>query len=66
MNEHVQEYVRRIREASEQAIDAVGASPRSRAVALDSTPGGRLRGLPFHSAAVRAGRNVNHSVCLLP
>ena len=70
MNEHVQEYVRRIREASgvpdEQAIDAVGASPRSRALALDGTPGGHLRGLPFHNAAVRAGRNVNHSVCLLP
>jgi hypothetical protein len=70
MNEHVQEYVRRIREASgvpsEQAIDAADASPRSRALALDSTPGGHLRGLPFHNAAVRAGRNVNHSVCLLP
>ena len=60
MNEHVQEYVGRIREASgvpdEQAIDAAYASPRSRALALDSTPGGRLRGLPFHSAAVRACR----------
>jgi hypothetical protein len=59
MNEHVQEYVRRIREASgvpsEQAIDAADASPRSRALALDSTPGGHLRGLPFHNAAVRAG-----------
>src|SRR5580704_2380739 len=70
MNKHVQEYVRRIHEASgvpnEQAIDAADASPRSRALALDSTPGGYLRGLPFHNAAVRAGRNVNHSVCLLP
>jgi hypothetical protein len=70
MNEHVQEYVRRIHEASgvpsEQAIDAADASPRSRALALDSTPGGHLRGLPFHDAAVRAGRNVNQSVCLLP
>lgn len=70
MNEHVQEHVRRIHEASgvpdEQAIDAVGASPRSRALALYSTPGGHLRSLPFHNAAVRAGRNVNHSVCLLP
>ena len=65
MNEHVQEYVRRIREASEQATGAAGASPRSRVLALDSTPGGHLRGLPFHNAAVRAGRNVNHSVCLL-
>ena len=70
MNEHVQEYVRRIHEASgmpsEQALDAAGASPRSRALALDSTPGGHLRGLPFHNAAVRAGRNVNLSVCLMP
>jgi AcrR family transcriptional regulator len=51
MNEHVQEYVRRIHEASgvpsEQAIDAADASPRRRALALDSTPGGHLRGLPF-------------------
>ena len=70
MNEHVQKYVRRIHEASgmpdEQATDAADASRHSRALALDSTPGGRLRGLPFHSAAVRAARNVNHSVCLLP
>jgi hypothetical protein len=70
MNEHVQEYVRRIREASgvsdEQAIDAADAPLRSRALALDSTPGGHLRGLPFHTAAAREGRNVNHSVCLLP
>ena len=70
MNEHVQEYVRRIHEASgvpnEQAADAADASPRSRALALGSTPGGHLRGLPFRNAAVRAGRNVNHSVCLLP
>jgi hypothetical protein len=41
---------------SEQAVDAVGASPRSRALALDSTPGGHLRGLPFHNAAVRGGQ----------
>ena len=70
MNEHVQEHVRRIREArgvpDEQALDAAGASPRSRALALGSTPGGHLRGLPFHDAAVRRGRNLNHSVCLLP
>jgi hypothetical protein len=70
MDEHVEEYVPRIHEAggapSEQGVDAADASPRSRPVALDSTPGGHLRGLPFHNAAVRAGRNVNHSVCLLP
>lgn len=60
MNEHVQEYVRRIHEASgvpnKQAIDAADASPRSRAPALDGRLGGHLRGLPFHNAAVRAGR----------
>jgi hypothetical protein len=70
MNEHVQEYVHRIHVASgvpsEQAIGAADTSPRSRALPLDNTPGGHLRGLPFHNAAVRAGRNVNHSVCLLP
>ena len=69
MNEHVQKYVRRIHEASgmpdEQATDAADASRHSRALALDSTPGGHLRGLTFHNAAVRAGRNVNQSVCLL-
>jgi hypothetical protein len=60
MNEHVQENLRRIREASgvpnEQDIDAADGSPRSRAPDLDSTPGGHFRDLAFHSAAVRAGR----------
>ena len=69
MNEHVQEYVRRIHETSgvpsEPAIDAVDASPRSRALALASTPHGHLRRLPFHDNAGR-DTNVNHSVCLLP
>jgi hypothetical protein len=59
MNVHVREYVRRIHEANgvpnEQAIDAADASSRSRALALDSTPGGHLRGLPVHNAAVREG-----------
>ena len=70
MNEHVQGYVRRIHEATgmanEQAIDAADASPRSRALALDSTPGGHFRSRPFRNAAVGAGRNVNHSVYLMP
>ena len=70
MNEHVQEYLRRIHQAggvpTEQAIDTTDVSPRRRAFALDSTPGGHFRGLPFHNAAVEAGRNVNHSVCLMP
>jgi hypothetical protein len=60
MNEHVQEYVHRIHEASglpgEQATGGAGAAPRSRAPALDSTPGGHLLGLPFHNAAVRAAQ----------
>jgi hypothetical protein len=51
MNEHVKQYVRRIREArgvpDEQAIDAAGASLRSRALALDSTPGGYPAAFPF-------------------
>ena len=71
MNELVEEYLRRIHQAggvpTEQAIDTTDASPRSRALApLDSTPGGRFRSRPFHNAAVEAGRNVNHSVCLMP
>jgi hypothetical protein len=60
MNQHVREYVRHIHEASglpgEQATDAAGAAPRSRALALVSTPGGHLLGLPFHNAAVRAAQ----------
>jgi hypothetical protein len=51
MNEHVQRYVRHIHEASgvpgEQAIDAADASPRSRALALDSTPAAICAAFPF-------------------
>ena len=70
MNELVEEYLRRIHQAggmpNEQAIDAADGAPRRRALALDSTPGGHFRGLSFHNAAVRAWRDVNHSVCLMP
>ena len=59
-NDLVEEYLRRIHEAgglpSEQAGGAAGAAPRSRAPALDSTPGGHLLGLPLHNAAVRAAQ----------
>ena len=66
MNEHVQEHLRRIHHAggvpTEQAIDAADASPPGRALAPSIAPGGRS----FHNAAVEAGRNVNHPVCLMP
>ena len=66
----VEEYLSRIHQAggvpTEHAIDAADGSPRSRPLVLDSTPGGRFRSRPFHNAAVEAGRNVNHSVCLMP
>jgi AcrR family transcriptional regulator len=58
-NDLVEEYLRRIHEAggvpNEQALDATDGSPRSRLLAIfDSTPGGRVRGCPFHNAAVEA------------
>ena len=57
-NDLVEEYLRRIHQAggmpSEQAIDTA-ASPRGRLLAIfDSAPGSRLRGCPFHNAAVEA------------
>jgi hypothetical protein len=70
MNEHVEEYLRRIHQAggvpTKQAIDTTYASRAAAHWPLDSTPGGRFRSRPFHNAAVEAGRNVNHSVCLMP
>ena len=57
MNKHLQEYLRRIHQASgvptEQAVDTTGASPRSGAFRLDSTPGSRLRGPFYHNAAIQ-------------
>ena len=68
MNEVVEEYLRCIHQSAgchEQAIDTTDASPQSRPPAPDNTSGGRFS-RPFHNAAVEAGRNVNHSVCLMP
>jgi len=58
-NELVEQYLRRIHHAggmpSEQAINDAGTSPRGRLLAIfDSAPGSRLRGCPFHNAAVEA------------
>src|ERR1700741_3484632 len=58
-NELVEEYLRRIHHAggmpSEQAIDTADASPRGRLLAIfDGAPRSRLRGCPFHNAAVEA------------
>src|ERR1700735_2771205 len=60
MNEHVQDYVRRVHEASEGpcdlAIDAADASPRRRARALDSAPGlPSLRPSPSRRRRPRGG-----------
>ncbi|MCW2651718.1 MAG: transcriptional regulator, TetR family [Mycobacterium sp.] len=55
----VEEYLRGIREAggtaSEQAIDTAIGSPRHRLLAIfDGTPVDRVRGCPFHNAAVES------------
>ena len=59
MSELDEEYLRRIHHAggmpSEQAIDTADASPRGRLLAIfDGAPVSRLRGCPFHNAAVEA------------
>jgi hypothetical protein len=70
MNELVEDYLRRIHQAggvpTEQTIDTTDASPRSRALAPSIAPRPAVSARPFHNAAVDAGRNVNHSVCLMP
>jgi AcrR family transcriptional regulator len=58
-NDLVEEYLRRIHQGggmpSEQAIDTADASPRGRILAIfDGAPRSRLRGCPFHNAAVEA------------
>jgi hypothetical protein len=59
MNEHFQEYLRRIHEAgrmpNEQVIDTTDASPRGRPLAFDSTAGDHFRSRPFRNAAVGQG-----------
>jgi|GEM_PF-5013680 len=65
------EYLRRIYLAggvpTEQAIDTTDVSPRSRALAPSIAPRAAVSAaFPFHNAGVAAGRNVNHSVCLMP
>src|ERR1700734_1221768 len=59
----VEEYLRRIHESggmpNEKAVDTVGASPRNRLLAIfDSPPTDRLRGCPFHNAAVEAADHM--------
>ena len=58
-----EEYLRRIHETggmpNEKALDAPGASPRNRLLAIfDSPPTDRFRGCPFHNAAVEAADDM--------
>jgi AcrR family transcriptional regulator len=58
-NDLVEHYLRRIHDTggirNEQALDAPGAPPRNRLLAIfDSPPVDRFRGCPFHNAAVEA------------
>jgi AcrR family transcriptional regulator len=58
-NDVVQEYLRVIDEAGgttrERAIDTASGTPRQRLLTIfDGTPAGRVRGCPFHNAAVEA------------
>jgi AcrR family transcriptional regulator len=59
----VEEYLRGIHETggmpNEKALDAVGASPRNRLLAIfDGPPTDRFRGCPFHNAAVEAADHM--------
>jgi AcrR family transcriptional regulator len=59
----VEEYLRRIHDTggmpNEKALDAAGASPRNRLLAIfDSPPTNRFRGCPFHNAAVEAADHM--------
>jgi AcrR family transcriptional regulator len=59
----VEEYLRGIHESggmpNEKALDAPGASPRNRLLAIfDSPPTDRFRGCPFHNAAVEAADDM--------
>src|ERR1700742_1495388 len=55
----VEEYLRRIHETggmpNEKALDTVDSTPRNRLLAIfDGAPADRIRGCPFHNAAVEA------------
>jgi AcrR family transcriptional regulator len=59
----VEEYLRGIHDSggmpNEKALDAAGASPRNRLLAIfDSPPTDRFRGCPFHNAAVEAADHM--------
>jgi AcrR family transcriptional regulator len=59
----VEEYLRAIHDTggmpNEKALDAPGASPRNRLLAIfDSPPTTRFRGCPFHNAAVEAADDM--------
>jgi len=59
----VEEYLRVIDETggmpNEKALDAPGASPRNRLLAVfDGQPAARFRGCPFHNAAVEAADDM--------
>jgi AcrR family transcriptional regulator len=59
----VEDYLRRIHDTggmpNEKALDAVGASPRNRLLAIfDGPPTDRFRGCPFHNAAVEAADHM--------
>jgi AcrR family transcriptional regulator len=59
----VEEYLRGIHDSggmpNEKALDAPGASPRNRLLAIfDSPPTDRFRGCPFHNAAVEAADHM--------
>jgi AcrR family transcriptional regulator len=62
--DHVEEYLRGIHEAGttlgERAINTETGTPRQRLLAIfDGTPVDRVRGCPFHNAAVEsAGRSA--------
>jgi AcrR family transcriptional regulator len=69
-NDLVEESLRRIRQArrgaTEQAIDTTDASPCGHPLASSMAPRAAVSGVHLHNAAVAAGQNVNHSVCLVP
>jgi AcrR family transcriptional regulator len=60
----VEEYLRRVHETggmpNEKALDAVDGTPRQRLLAIfDGAPADRIRGCPFHNAAVEAADEMH-------